>query len=75
MTNNFTREDVLALMKEKVSFYFTLIENIHNVYNLTVLWIRIRSDLYHLAGSGSTSRNHETDPVWIRVARKNQPKL
>ena len=29
-----------------------------------------RSDPYHLAGSGSTPWNHETDPVWIRVADK-----
>ena len=37
-----------------------------------VLWIRIRSDPYHLAGFGSTSWHHETDLIfWLKkIMRK-----
>ena len=55
---------------ESTTYLYSLLSSMQ-----AVLWIRIRHpDPIHLCKSGSTSWNHETDPVWIRVA-KNRPKI
>ena len=60
-------------MDEEIALTFSQVNLL-----LSVFWIRIRSDPYHWAGSGSTSGNVDLNPGTKKIvinSHTNQPKL